>query len=264
MTAYELSKLKDWFSVYTSSFFTSDEEDNRNLRLKIEHTHHVCENIIRIARALVLSAKDLCLAEAIALFHDIGRFPQYDTYRTFEDSRSVNHGVLGAETLSQSGMLRGLPRRESSLILKAVRFHNVFALPAMDDGQIRFFVKLIRDADKLDILRVFIDYYESPVEQRASATAFGLPDTPEYSKEVLARLRQREKVSYASLKTLNDFKLMNLSWTYALHFAASYRLLQERGYVERIIDHLPNEEEITDVVGLLRRTAMGRIESDGG
>ena len=121
-----------------------------------------------------------------------------------------------------------------------------------------FFVKLIRDADKIDILRVFIEYYESPEDQRASATAFGLPDIPEYSKEILDRLYNKEKVSYSSLRTLNDFKLMNLSWTYALHYKASYRLLLEKGYMERIIEHLPAAEEIERVVDMLRKYAQER------
>ncbi len=253
MTENDLTTLTDWFSDFTSSFFSSDEGHNKNLRLKIEHTHNVRANITDIGKALSLTEERVMLAEAIALFHDIGRFPQYEQYRTFEDSKSVNHGLLGSETLLKEKVLQELTGEERHLIVQSVKFHNVFKIPRLEDENLIFFVKLIRDADKLDILRVFIEYYESPQEQRASATAFGLPDMPEYSKEILERLYNKEKVSYSMLRTLNDFKLMNLSWTYALHYKASYLLLLKKGYMDRIIEHLPAAEEITGVVLSLKK-----------
>ncbi|MBL7226115.1 MAG: HD domain-containing protein [Desulfobacteraceae bacterium] len=42
--------------------------------LKADHTSRVCEAIVNIGRSLDLSREDLCLAEAAALLHDIGRF----------------------------------------------------------------------------------------------------------------------------------------------------------------------------------------------
>lgn len=192
------------------------------------------------------------LAESIALFHDIGRFPQYEKYGTFEDSKSVNHGLFGSEMLLKKNILQGLPEEESALIVQAVKFHNVFDVPQLEDENLTFFIKLLRDADKLDILRVFIDYYESPEDKRASATAFGLPDTPEYSKEILERLYNKQKVSYLNLKTVNDFKLMNLSWGYTLNFNESYMLLQERDYLNTVIKHLPKTEEITRIATLVK------------
>ena len=120
MTLDELDELKRWFDDYTFSFFSTDEGDNRNLGLKREHTYHVCDNITRIARALSIDEGSVLLAEAIALMHDVGRFPQYEEYGTFEDGRSVNHGVFGAETLSRRNVLERLPEHEKSLILQAV------------------------------------------------------------------------------------------------------------------------------------------------
>lgn len=260
MTEHDLTTLKNWFSEFTESFFSSDEEDNKNLRLKIVHTHNVCSNITHLAKALSLTEDRVMLAETIALFHDVGRFPQYERYRTFEDSKSINHGALGSETLIKEKALQELTGEEQNLIVHAVKFHNVFEIPRLKDENIIYFIKLIRDADKLDILRVFIEHYESPEERRASATAFGLPDTPEYSKEILARIYNQEKVSYASLRTLNDFKLMNLSWAYSLHYNASYLLLLEKGYMDRIIEHLPKAKEIERAVDLVRKCAQGRIQ----
>jgi len=69
----------------------------------------------------------------------------------------VNHAVLGAKTLLERNVLRDLPKRERSLIVRAVALHNVFILPVGLDDEILLHAKLIRDADKLDIWRVFIE-----------------------------------------------------------------------------------------------------------
>jgi hypothetical protein len=253
MTGDDLSSLKKWFSDYTGSFFGSNEDDNRNLRLKAEHTQNVCANIREIAKSLPLSFEKIIVAEAIALFHDIGRFPQFKKYRTFKDGKSVNHGLLGARTLQDENVLNGLAETEKHLIINSVKYHNVFQIPDVRNEELLPFLKLIRDADKLDILRVFINFYESPTEERASATAFGLPDTPEYSKEILERIYNRQKVSYAFLKSVNDFKLMNLSWGYAMHFKASYRLMKERDYLNRVLKHLPETEDIAGAAALVQK-----------
>jgi hypothetical protein len=106
------------------------------------------------------------------------------------------------------------------------------------------FVRLIRDADKLDIWRVFIEYYEAPIEERASAVTLGLLDLPKYSESVLSCINEKRVASLSTLKTLNDFKLMQLSWIYDLNFAPTFALLEERNYIQRIASTLPLTDEI--------------------
>lgn len=244
MEREDLNFFKKWFSDYCRSFYSKDVEDQRNISLKELHTHNVCGNIAEIAERLHLSKERTLLAEAVALFHDIGRFRQYAEYKTFRDSVSVNHGLLGAKILTDKKILHRLPDNEQQIILKSVKFHNAFAMPKNENEEIIFFIKLIRDADKLDIWRVFLEYYESPAGERASAAGLGLPDTPEYSKEILRQFDERKIVPLSKIKTLNDFKLMQLSWIYDLNFSPSFQLLIEKNYIDRIIAHLPQTEEI--------------------
>ncbi|RJQ49458.1 MAG: HD domain-containing protein [Nitrospiraceae bacterium] len=252
MTENDLKILKAWFAHYTRSFFTSDQEDQKNINLKIEHTYHVCENIVRIANGILPGDNERRLAEAVALFHDVGRFPQYARYKTFKDAVSVNHGSLGAKTLISERVLENLPGDEQRLITEAVRFHSALSIPKAVDERTVFLLKMIRDADKLDIWRVFADFYEAPEEERASATAHGKPDTPGYSKEMLSNLFQKRIAPYSRVRNLNDFKIMNLSWAYDLHFRESFRLLLERNYVERIACKLPQTDEIVGAVKELK------------
>jgi signal recognition particle subunit SEC65 len=54
---------------------------------------------------------------------------------------------------------------------------------------------------------------------------------------------------------------LKLSWIYAIYFDESVRLLQERGYIERLIDKLPQTEEIREAVNVLRGYVSERLES---
>jgi hypothetical protein len=262
MTDRDLTMLKCWFDEYTRSYYSSDEEDQKNIMVKVEHTHNVCRNIVEIAAGESLSNNQIRIAETIALFHDVGRFPQYAQYKTFRDAISVSHGRLGAQTLTQEKILADLPYNEREIITRAVIFHGAFAIPAVMNGDTVFFLKLIRDADKVDIFRVFIEYYESPPDQRASATAFGVPDTPEYSETMLSCLLQKRITAYTDIKTENDFRIMQLSWIYDLHFDESLRLLVKRDYLNRIIDLLPQTDEIKSALVILHEYISERLRND--
>jgi|Deesub1362A_J573_1020465.scaffolds.fasta_scaffold00395_2 hypothetical protein len=251
MNYTDLTQFKEWFSGYAKSFYSSDKDDQRNIYLKVEHTYNVCSNIIQIAKEQALSEDMLMLAETIGLFHDVGRFPQYARYRTFRDSTSVNHGELGSEVLKEEKVLDSLPKKEQDIILNAVKFHNAFSLPALDEPETLLFLRLIRDADKLDIWRVFTEYYESAPEERASAAGLGLPDTPEYSETVLSYIYKNQIASISEVRTLNDFKLLQLSWVYDLNFKPSFRMLKERNYIHRLASTLPNADKLKKAVSLL-------------
>ncbi|RJQ18082.1 MAG: HD family phosphohydrolase [Nitrospiraceae bacterium] len=261
MTEQDLSYFKNWFDDFSGSHYSQDKEDQKNILLKVVHTHHVCENILEIINSLSPGGNDKRLAETVALFHDIGRFPQYARYKTFKDAVSVNHGLLGTKTLIEKNILRDLSEDERILIINTVKFHGALAIPKDMDDRTAFFLKLVRDADKVDIYRVFIEYYESPAGERASATAFGVPDTPEYSKIMLSSIFERKVASYSSIKTENDFRIMKLSWVFDMNFRESIRLLQERNYIGKIADKLPQTEEVVKALSFLQQYVTERLEN---
>jgi hypothetical protein len=261
MQQNDLISFKQQFSDFCRSFYSENSEDQRNFDLKEEHTRQVCENMVGIGRGLSLNANQMLLAETIGLFHDIGRFPQYAKYKTFRDSISVNHGLLGADTLIEKKMLQTLPGGEQEIIIQSVKFHNAFAVPKKEKDETVFFIRLVRDADKLDIWRVFLEYYEAPDEDRASAVGLDLPDVPEYTEAVLATLFQQEIVFLSKIKTLNDFKLLQLSWVFDLNYKPAFRFLLERDYVNRLIAHLPQTEGIEKVSSLLKGYMQKRVSS---
>ncbi len=248
----ELVSFKKWFAEYCASFTTPVQEDQRNISVKQDHTHEVCLNALQIGRSLRMNGENLLLAETIALFHDVGRFPQYQLYKTFDDGISVNHAALGAKVLREQNVLEGLPKHDQDLIIHAVALHNVFSLPEGLDDSILLYVKLVRDADKLDILRVAIEYFEQERGERAEAVGLGLPDDPGYSPGVLESLERGKMARKSDLRTLNDFKLLQLTWLFDLNFAGSLRMVRERGYVETLERLLPSNDRIKRAIDGVR------------
>jgi hypothetical protein len=243
-----VSFLKNWFTGYVSSFYTDDPEYNRPIRLKEEHTGRVCGNILMIGKELGISSEDLITAEIIALFHDVGRFRQYELYRTFVDALSENHARIGLKQIGIKKIFSGLPKEKKILISKAIAYHNAAYLPENEDENTLFFMKLIRDADKLDIWKVFLDYYN---EKRPSdAITLGLPDTPSFSKKVIESIKMQQFAKMKDLRTLNDFKLLQVSWVFDINFTPSFRAIENNNYIGMLEDNLPKVKEITDAVNI--------------
>jgi hypothetical protein len=248
----EMSDLRQWVSGYIKGFSFTDPEDIRNISLKEVHTYRVADNMTAIAGAIFRDNSRVLIAEAIGLLHDIGRFPQYRQYRTYRDSISTNHGRLGTEVLKEQNALSAMAPREQELISDSVLFHNAFSVPENLDNEKISYIRMIRDADKLDIWRIFSEQFSMDEKDRATAAGLGLPDSGEYSDSIVDCLRERRQATLAGLKTLTEFKIMQLTWVYDLNYDHSFRLLSESGHMDRIIAMLPNDSKISKAVSVLK------------
>jgi putative nucleotidyltransferase with HDIG domain len=254
-----VSTLRTWFSDYVETFRSGDQEQDRNIDLKDEHTRRVCTEILDIGRSLRLNLEDLFLAELTALFHDVGRFEQYARYGTFSDHKSEDHAKLGVKILRKYDVLKGLDPSTRELILKVISYHNRVEIPEGETEACVFFAKLLRDADKLDIWRVVTDYYRQVDGLRNGTIELGLPDGPEISDEVCADLKAGRIVRMRSMKTLNDFKLLQMAWIYDVNFPRTFEILRERGYMEMIRDALPQSEKVAEMYATIRSYLEERI-----
>jgi hypothetical protein len=248
MDINDLGNLRQWFSNYVAAYYTDDSRHNETVRLKEEHTERVCKEIVMLGGALNLPAQDMLLAEMMALFHDLGRFKQYATYGTFEDGRSENHAALGLRELARDRVLSVCSDAERSLITKAIGYHNVRALPTDEDERTLFFSRLLRDADKLDIWRVFIDYYDREYQQANSTIVWGLPNDPTCSSKIVNALRRQQMADTRHMATLNDYKLLQISWVFDVNFAPSFGAVHERQYMQKIAATLTPGIEVEQIV----------------
>jgi len=259
----QLKNLRVWFSDYVAGFYGDDEYINANLKLKEDHTQRTCEEIRYLAKELGLSGNHMRIAEVIALFHDIGRFEQFVKYRTYNDPRSVNHCLLGLEVLRRTKVLDGVAYPERQLIEKAVEYHGSRELPKDLDGECLLFSKLIRDADKIDVLYVVTDYYRQYADNpQGFKLELELPDGPGYSDEVVKGLLRGRRIDYSELRTLNDMKLCQLGWVYDVNFAPTLKRIKQRRLLEMLVDFLPKTKDIERVKEKIFEYVHFRISRD--
>lgn len=257
------NRLKSWFSSYVSSFYTGHEEFDRVIQLKETHTVRVSIGMRRLGRALNLAPRDLRLAEIIGLLHDIGRFEQYARYRTFRDRMSENHGKLGLRVIGRHGLLSGFDSGERRHIARAVAFHNALCLPALTDATSLFFLKLIRDADKLDIWRVAIGHFEGRSRTPKAVNEFRLSGDGCCSPAVLAAIRAGRVVPIDAVRSASDAKLLYVSWVFDMNFRPSFRETLRGRYLDRLAVTMPDSAEVRSAIQIAGRHAA-RNASQGG
>lgn len=244
----QLKKIETWFESYTGSFSHENAEIRLNLGIKKAHSLRVRTEIRDLAKALELKNDSLRLAEIIGLLHDCGRFEQYVRYRTFKDGKSADHAEMGIAVIKEQGVLHELGESERTLIIRAIAWHNKIRLPEREREPYLFYEKLIRDADKLDIWKVVLDYYYRTGEDKNNAIELDLPDTPGYSDSVMADLRRKTIVNIKHIKNMNDFKLLQMGWIYDINFTPALRKIAEREYLQRIRAVLPPSEAIDELL----------------
>ena len=242
-----LLSLKTWFADYVKKFQSCDPNYKRNINIKEDHTKRVCSEIIDIGKSLSLNKEELRLAKVIALLHDVGRFKQYDRYGTFSDAKSEDHAQLGTKIIRQNHVLKKIDQPTSELIIRTISYHNRPTLPQNETEKCLFFTKLLRDADKLDILYVVTDYYQNSSEHPNESLELELTNHPQISDEVYNDLISGKTVNAQHLKTLNDFKLLQMAWIYDINFPLTFQLIQQRGYLEMIRDALPQSDKVQKI-----------------
>jgi len=247
LKASEVKIFRKFFRNYVNKFYLSseDEEVKANLKLKEIHTSKVYRNINFISKSLNLSQEEINLAKSIALFHDIGRFEQLIKYKTFLDRNSENHSEIGLRILKEEGILKCIDENERNILIDAIRYHNVRKVPEIKDKSL-FFCKLIRDADKIDIIRVWIDYFEGK-ENFDPSYGFNLSKNDGYSRNIIKDIFENKISPIENVKTYNDIKLLLLTWIYDINFTASLRIILKRKYIQKIFKILPENEEIKKV-----------------
>lgn len=245
----DIQTYQQWFDHYTDQFLYHDKEKDYPFVLKKNHTYGVCETSRAICDDIGASQEMHDIAQLIALFHDLGRFEQYARYGTFRDSESVNHAVQSIRDLARHRVLRDLSLKYRRFICNAIRYHNVAYIPSdQKDDDTLFYMRLIRDADKLDIWHVFINYFTNRHSYQSDIIELNLPDRPEVSEAIVQALLN-EKIAFISdMKTLNDLRLIQLGWIFDLNFRFSIEYAKKNHIIEQLTENMPETVEIKNLI----------------
>lgn len=227
------------FREYVSHYNAEDEK----VRLKIEHTYRVADLCGEIAGWLMLPKEDKDLAWLIGILHDIGRFEQLRRYGTFHDAQSIDHAACGAEILFAEGKIRDFVRDDSqdALLRTAVASHNAYRIPEGLPARTEQFCHIIRDADKIDILKVNVEF---PLEEIYNVSSEELRSC-QVTAEVMQSFEEEHAVLRTLKKTAVDNVVGHISLAYELVYPVSLRLAEKQGYLDRLM-HFRSENPITE------------------
>ena len=246
-----LQRMHSWMSAYMKSFYTDDEEVQNGILIKEKHTGYVTANCVELAKNLNLSQHDIELAEIIGLFHDVGRFYQYQKYKTFNDAQSEDHAELAFKVIDDLEFFNELDAKDNEVMRFAIQNHNKKTVAPTDDERKILFAKLIRDADKLDIYRVLEPYFAQ--ENAAKMPNFITGRSPEISPDFIKNFVEGEQADFNKIRTNGDRKIVRLMWIYDINFKWTIEKIVERGYIEKIVENLPMDAEVAKGVQRLRQ-----------
>ena len=247
-----LEKMHAWMNDYMKSFYTDDAEVQQGILIKEKHTGYVTANCKELAKHLKLSPHDADIAEIIGLFHDVGRFRQYRIYKTFNDADSEDHADLGIKVIEELDFFRELEPEDYRLVKFAIKNHNKKTVEPTNDEREILFSKIIRDADKLDIYRVLEPFLSQENADKMPKFIKGAA-RPEISPDFIENFVSGEQADYRKIRTNGDRKIVRLMWLYDINFSWTMEKIVERGYIEKIVENLPQDEKIAEGVRRLRR-----------
>lgn len=212
------------FKNYVNKFDINDE----NILRKYNHSLSVMQNAKEIAISLKLSPNKISLISFIALVHDIGRFKQWEIYKSFK-LKNFDHAKYGIDILYNEKIINvfNIDRKFDSVIKSAIFNHNKEKITNCKNDFEILVSKIIRDADKLDLLRllsekkIVIDEDGSLVTDVISNKFFNC-----------------ELINYNERKNMSDKILSKFAFVFDLNFKKSFEILVKNKYIEKFYNNL--------------------------
>ncbi len=232
--------VREVFASYTRNY----NSENPKIALKIAHTYRVAEFCEMIARSIGLTDDEAEFSWLSGMLHDVGRFEQVKRYNTFIDSESVDHAEFGADLLFGESRLIETYTSDRSLddmLETVIRQHNKFRIDESVTGKTLVFCNILRDADKVDILRVNI---ETPMEEIYNVSKEEFM-TARVTEKVMEQVREHHAVFRDVMETPVDHLIGHIALTFELVYPKSRELAKQQGYLQKMFEFpLENEDSL--------------------
>ncbi|MFW6009517.1 MAG: HD domain-containing protein [archaeon] len=213
-----------------------DKEDLRQIR-KFEHSYRVANLNKKIAESVNLSDSDQNLTYVIGLLHDIGRFAQLNQTNSFSDS-ILNHAMLGVKVLDKLNFFEkyNLEDAEIKTIKQCIINHNKYNFEE-DDKKISMFIKMIRDSDKVDNLRLYkeeknIEIIESKDEENIDV-----------SDKVYLDFKKEQSIKSGNINNQLDRCVMVIAFAFDLNFDYSKNIILEENLFDNFYKNIKSNKD---------------------
>ena len=238
----------NYFDKYVSNYDMNDSDIN----YKYYHSYRVMDAAVLLATKLNLSEKDIYLAKVIGLLHDIGRFEQDKLYNSFKDTK-MDHGNYGVEVLKENNVLEyyNIAKEDYEVVYKAIKNHNKFKI---EDGLTErelLFSKIIRDADKLDILYALgQEKYKKILRQ----------DEFEISNNIKESFFNNQSGNIKDVQSQNDGLVITFSYIYDINFKVTYEIIHKEKYYDKIYERINRKDIFKPYLNYVNKYIQERID----
>lgn len=239
----------NYFDEYTSNYDMQDPEIN----YKYYHSYRVMNIMELLAQKLNLSHEDIELAKVIGLLHDIGRFEQDKLYDSFKDSK-FDHGDYGVKVLKENNILdkTNINQIDYEIVYKAVDNHNQFKINNGLTERELFFAKLIRDADKLDILYALSNKNILNIRQ----------DNKEITKKIEEDFFNNKNINKEDTLSLNDSLIIQFAFIYDINFKETLEIIYKEKYYEKIYERINRKDIFKKYLDYTNKYIEERIDKN--
>jgi putative nucleotidyltransferase with HDIG domain len=223
------------------------ELNNPRVEMKIGHVIRVAENCKKIAVDLSLTEEQIQLAELIGLLHDIGRFEQYIIFneetKVVDNIKKFDHGEAGVEVLKKDDYIRKYIDEDiyDNVIYTAIYEHNKYELAKGLSKEEELFSKIIKDADKLDLI------YESNEIYWKDSERIKQVEEGKLSEKMLKDFYECKLADSRNKISETDQILRFASFIFDINFPCSFKILKENDNIGKMIDRfnyqVPNTRE---------------------
>ena len=241
-------RVREVFASYTRKYDVSDPK----IALKIAHTYRVADNCEQIAKSIGLSEEEVEFAWLSGMLHDVGRFEQVKRYNTFIDSESVDHAEFGADLLfGEERLIDGYisDRSQDAMMETVIRQHNKYRIDEKVGGITLVFCNILRDADKVDILRVNV---ETPMEEIYNVSEDELFSSG-VSEKVMEQVEMHVAVNRDVMNSPAEHLIGHIALAFELVYPKSWELAKEQGYLNKMYEFPSNNPETLRAVAKTRR-----------
>lgn len=247
----DIEQAKQEFLKYTEEFDLNEE----HIKRKQQHSLRVMEISKKIAESLKLTQEEVELATLIGLLHDIARFEQYTKFETFNDLLSIDHADYGVEILNKDIRKYIKQDKYDEIIKKAIHNHNKYAIEEGLTEKQLLFAKIIRDADKLDILHEAVDMFWKNTENNIENTTIYDNVYEQFIQNKTIKKEKEEKHDSIN-KVVSTIALI-----FDINFKEGFKIVKKEDYINKILNRFDfKDKETKTKIEEIRKIANEYIE----
>ena len=204
--------------------------DMNNVNVKMRYFHSL--KVMEIARDLAIKTgyfneEEIVVCELIGLFHEIANFDSVNSYRVNEQFEDDSLKTI--DVLFKQGLIKDITSNSNynDIIKTSILSYNKDDLPTDIDSKTRVFCKIIKDAHRIDMFRIALNYpyFDMHIDNFPSAMVY---DQFKLFRFINSKMTEND----------SDEVLAILSNVFALNLKYSYEILKESNYINGVIDML--------------------------